>query len=132
MPMKGPVRGVNVDTSLDFSHTCLSLPLFLFRSSHRTVILSGCDFIAVPSRLQPLSEPSIRIAGVKVRQPFKLCHPERSVPRFPATRHSPAATCAAFSKESRMKSANATNLNRKFGKPRDLLCALTSNKGRCK
>jgi hypothetical protein len=28
-----------------------------------------------------------------------------------------------------MKLANATNTNRKFGKPRDLLCALTSNKG---
>ena len=28
-----------------------------------------------------------------------------------------------------MKLADATNTNRKFGKPRDLLCALTSNKG---
>ena len=28
-----------------------------------------------------------------------------------------------------MKLANATNTNRKFGKPRDLLCALTPNKG---
>jgi hypothetical protein len=27
-----------------------------------------------------------------------------------------------------MKLANATNTNRKFGKPRDLLCALTPNK----
>jgi hypothetical protein len=42
------------------------------------------------------------------------CHPDRSVPGFPATRHSPAATCAAFSKESRIKFANATNLNRKI------------------
>jgi hypothetical protein len=31
--------------------------------------------------------------------------------------------------ENRMKLANATNTNRKFGKPRDLLCALTANKG---
>jgi hypothetical protein len=29
-----------------------------------------------------------------------------------------------------MKLANAANTNRKFGKPRDLLCALTPNKGR--
>jgi hypothetical protein len=28
-----------------------------------------------------------------------------------------------------MKLANATDTNRKFGEPRDLLCALTSNKG---
>jgi hypothetical protein len=34
--------------------------------------------------------------------------------------------------ENRMKLANATNTNRKFGKPRDPLCALTPNKGhRC-
>jgi hypothetical protein len=41
------------------------------------------------------------------------CHPDRSVPGFPATRHSPTATCAAFGKESRMQFANATNLHRK-------------------
>jgi hypothetical protein len=28
-----------------------------------------------------------------------------------------------------MQLANATNTNRKFGKPRDLLCALMPNKG---
>jgi hypothetical protein len=51
------------------------------------------------------------------------CHPDRSVPGFPATRHSPAATCAAFSKESCKKFANATDLNRKCGVAqwRDLL-----------
>jgi hypothetical protein len=38
-----------------------------------------------------------------------------SVPGFPASRPSPTPTCAAFSKESRMKFANATNLNRKSG-----------------
>jgi hypothetical protein len=43
------------------------------------------------------------------------CHPDRSVPGFPATRHSPTTTCAAFSKESRMKFANAANLDRKSG-----------------
>ena len=52
-------------------------------------------------------------AKVGCRPP--ICHPDRSVPGFPATRHSPADTCAAFSKESRMKFANATNLNRKSG-----------------
>jgi hypothetical protein len=31
--------------------------------------------------------------------------------------------------ENRMKLANATNPNRKFGKPRDLLCALTPSEG---
>jgi GNAT superfamily N-acetyltransferase len=34
---------------------------------------------------------------------------------FPATRYSPTATCAAFSKESRTKSANATEFDRKSG-----------------
>jgi hypothetical protein len=43
------------------------------------------------------------------------CHPDRSAPGFPATQHSPAATCAAFSEESRIKFANASNLNRKSG-----------------
>jgi hypothetical protein len=43
------------------------------------------------------------------------CRPDRSAPGFPATRHSPAAACAAFSKESRKKFANANDLNRKFG-----------------
>jgi hypothetical protein len=43
------------------------------------------------------------------------CHPDRSEPGFPATRHSPTTTCAAFRKESRMKFANATNLDRKSG-----------------
>jgi hypothetical protein len=36
-------------------------------------------------------------------------------PGFPATRHWPTATCAAFSKESRMRLANATKLHRKSG-----------------
>jgi hypothetical protein len=45
----------------------------------------------------------------------KLCHPDRSVPGFPASRPSPRATCAAFRKESRLMFANATNLDRKSG-----------------
>jgi hypothetical protein len=41
------------------------------------------------------------------------------------------STCAAFIKESRMQSANATNLDRNSGGAqwRDLQCALTPNKG---
>jgi hypothetical protein len=59
----------------------------------------------------------------------KLCHPDRSGPGFPATRPSPASTCAAFRKESRMKFANATNLDRKSGEAqwRDLRCASPPN-----
>ena len=51
----------------------------------------------------------------KVGRRLPLCHPDRSVPGFPATRHSPANTCAAFSKESRMKFAKATKFDRKSG-----------------
>ena len=36
--------------------------------------------------------------------------------------------CAVFVGENSMKLAKATNTNRKFGKPRDLLCALTPTK----
>jgi hypothetical protein len=43
---------------------------------------------------------------------------DRSAPGFPATPRSPTTTCAAFSKESRMKFANATNLDRKSGAQR--------------
>jgi hypothetical protein len=41
-------RGFQADSNLNFSQTCLSLPLFLFRFSHRIVILSGAPhrFIA--------------------------------------------------------------------------------------
>src|SRR6202000_1775337 len=61
--------------------------------------------------------------SLKLLRAQQNCHPDRSVPGFPATRHSPASTCAAFSKESRMKFANATNLDRKSGVAqwRDLL-----------
>jgi hypothetical protein len=59
----------------------------------------------------------------------QICHPDRSAPGFPATRHSPTSTCAAFVKESRRKFANATKFNRKSGEAqrRDLQCALPSN-----
>jgi hypothetical protein len=43
----------------------------------------------------------------------KICHPDRSVPGFPVTRHSPTATYAAFSEESRLRIANATKFDRK-------------------
>jgi hypothetical protein len=43
------------------------------------------------------------------------CHPDRSEPGFPVTLPSPTPAYAAFSKESRMKFANATDLNRKSG-----------------
>ena len=45
----------------------------------------------------------------------QLCHPDRSGPGFPTSAALAATTCAAFSKESRMKFANATNLDRKSG-----------------
>jgi hypothetical protein len=52
----------------------------------------------------------------------QTCHPacpglpwDRSVPGFPATLDSDIAACAAFRKESRMRLANATNLDRKSG-----------------
>src|ERR1700722_20848018 len=61
-----------------------------------------------------LSLPLIRFS-CEVLNFKQSCHPDRSAPGFPATRHSPAPTCAAFSKESRMKLANATDLNRKSG-----------------
>jgi hypothetical protein len=55
------------------------------------------------------------IFWVKSSNLKQICHPHRSVPGFPVTRHSLAATCAVFSKESRMKFANATNFDRKSG-----------------
>src|SRR5271156_2683669 len=71
--------------------------------------------------LGPLA--AIRLTAFGAVSMQQNCHPDRSVPGFPATRNTPAATCAAFSKESRMKFANATNLHRKSGVAqwRDLL-----------
>src|SRR5271156_6042392 len=63
--------------------------------------------------LGPLA--AIRLTAFGAVSMQQNCHPDRSVPGFPATRHSPASTCAAFSKESRMKFANATNLDGKSG-----------------
>ena len=68
--------------------------------------------------LHPLGGPQAHHTSLVEMTNFllkKICHPDRSVPGFPATRHSPTATCAAFCKESRMKFANATNLDRKSG-----------------
>jgi len=45
----------------------------------------------------------------------KVTASDRSEPGFPVTLHSPTPACAAFSKESRMKFANATKSNRKSG-----------------
>jgi hypothetical protein len=52
--------------------------------------------------------------------------PPLRYPGFPATLNSPTPACAAFSKESRMKFANATNVGRKSGVAqwRDLLFIL--------
>jgi hypothetical protein len=51
----------------------------------------------------------------KVSHRLQICHPDPSVPGFPVTLRSPTPACAAFSKESRMKPASATNLDRKSG-----------------
>ena len=60
---------------------------------------------------------------------LQICHSDRSVPGFPATRLSLTAACAVFIKESRMKFADSTDIHRKSGvaKWRDLLCAPTPN-----
>jgi hypothetical protein len=50
----------------------------------------------------------------KVQRHSPLCHPDRSVPGFPATQRW-TWPCAAFCKESRMKFANANNLDKKSG-----------------
>src|SRR5208282_575506 len=65
----------------------------------------------------------------KVGRHPSICHPDRSVPGFPVTQYSPTPACAAFSKESRMKLANATKLDRKSGAAewRDLRCASPSS-----
>ena len=44
-----------------------------------------------------------------------LCHPDRSVPRISYCAALTVASYAAFRKESRMKFANATKLDRKSG-----------------
>ena len=64
--------------------------------------------------------PSVTAAEVSAALLFVI----PSAAEFPATplRDSPRVRFSV--RENRMKLANATNLNRKFGKPRDLLCAL--------
>src|ERR1700678_869370 len=77
--------------------------------SRSTTLRSGRDDNSV-GRLT-----AIRLTAFEAFSMQQNCHPDRSAPGFPATRHSPAATCAAFSKENRMKFASATKLDRKSG-----------------
>jgi hypothetical protein len=51
--------------------------LFLFYPSELKV-LNTSHHHQFPFRLQQMSEPSIQITNAKVRQPLKLCHPERT------------------------------------------------------
>jgi hypothetical protein len=64
------------------------------------------------------NDPSIHITNCRGRNKSTLCHPD---PDFLYVAPSMTA-CAAFSKESRMRFANANELHRKSGgaKPRDL------------
>jgi len=64
------------------------------------------------------NDPSIRITSCRGRNKSTLCHPD---PDFLYVAPSITA-CAAFSKESRMRFANANELHRKSGgaQPRDL------------
>src|ERR1700733_4989557 len=82
-----------------------------------TALRSGRD----DNSVGPLT--AIRLTAFGAISLQQNCHPDRSVPGFPVTRHSPTPACAVFSKESRMKFANATNLHRKSGVAqwRDLL-----------
>src|ERR1700678_2685471 len=61
-----PERSRGTCGSADLSWKCFS--------TERSVV----EGPAVPSRLQPLSGPSIRITNAKVSQPSPLCHPDRS------------------------------------------------------
>jgi hypothetical protein len=62
---------------------------------------------------------SVAVAGLALSGEIldlkRICHPDRSVPGFPATWYSPTATCAAFREESRRKFDDATKLDRKSG-----------------
>src|SRR5271156_4674383 len=64
------------------------------------------------------NDPSIHITNCRGKSKSTLCHPD---PDFLSVAPSMTA-CAAFSKESRMRSANANELHRKSGgaQPRDL------------
>jgi hypothetical protein len=58
--------------------------------------------------------------------PKQKCHPDRSVPGFPAERHWTWQRVRLSARERRMKCTNATNFHRKSGvaKWRDLLFIL--------
>ena len=74
-----------------------------------------------PGGVCALAEPNRNWTGAP-RSPQRTWAENDGRPGFPATVLSPTSTCAAFSKESRMRLANATKLNRKSGgSPRQLL-----------
>jgi hypothetical protein len=123
------------------SHTKVSVPLVLQQNRHPAC--PGLPWERSASQTYCLTEDLRRgvegprgclinpcSAGLSGHQNYekieKVTTSDRSVPGFPATRHSPAATCAAFSKESRMKFDNATNLNRKSGVAQWRICGFTS------
>ena len=62
-------------------------------------------------------------------KPKQNCHPDRSVPGFPATLHWTRPRMRLSVRERRMKCTNATKFHRKSGvaKRRDLRCALRAS-----
>jgi hypothetical protein len=78
----------------------------------------------IADNLRPPVHPSVTAVEVSGARP--LCHPD---PDFLYVAPSMTA-CAAFSKESRMRFANANKLHRKSGeaKPRDLQFALMAKR----
>jgi len=91
-------------TFLRLQHSGAHAPL------RKTLPLTAASTLSRGTR--PFSQP---LFDSKWTRHSTLCHPDRSVPGFPTTRHSPTATYAAFRKESRTKFDDATNLHRKFG-----------------
>src|ERR1700678_1669091 len=83
----------------------------------------SCSNCSLWTRYSPLCHPersrepalSEVEQGPAVQRTFRGNVFRQSAPGFPATRPSATATCAAFSKEGRMKPANATNIDRKSG-----------------
>jgi hypothetical protein len=58
---------------------------------------------------------AVHVAGVPVHRFRPLCHLDRSVPGFPTSLHSTAATDATLRKERRMKPTDQAALHRKSG-----------------
>jgi hypothetical protein len=88
------------------------------RRSSAIFITLGWPLAHQPFRREKRWDPAILLTESKRRRRFKLCHPD---PDFLHVAPSKTA-CAAFSKKSRMRFANANKLHRKSGgaKPRDL------------